>query len=250
MQDAQDVPSKAPFDIMALTENVKVWAENAFEQLNSVTTLYQFAAVLAAGLLGFLLSRKPSHRLRAKATARGSRDVIARLEQSLAAVLWPLFSVVLIWVATAVFGGMGIPNGLLRIAASLLNAAIVVRLVTTNMQPGPGRTLLAWIAWGLAALYILRALKPVTKALESAAVTMGDTRISALQVITSIVVAGMALWIGRFAGDAAQSQLKDSPRLTPSMAGLLGQVAKIGLMVLALVIAFTKCKMRRLYITD
>ena len=50
-------------------------------------------------------------------------------------------------------------------------------------------------------------------------------------------MAGIALWIGRIAGDAAQTQLKGSKSLTPSMAGLLGQVVKIAFMIISVMIA-------------
>jgi len=228
----------ADFSLAEFVQGMKDWGHAFMEQANSTPTVYQLAVILAAVLLGWLFARRPSKRLKEKAKARESRDVLARLNHSLGTVLWLVFSVILIWIANAFFLHSEMPNTVIRAVAGLLNAAIVVRLVSTNMQPGPGRAILAWVAWGMALLYTIRLLKPFMRALESAAINIGDTRISALQVITSIAVAGLALWIGRFAGNAAQTQLKESPRLTPSMAGLLGQVAKIGLMVLALIIAF------------
>ena len=42
-----------------------------------------------------------------------------------------------------------------------MNAWIVVRFVTANMQPGFWQTAIAIVAWTIAALYILHLLDPV-----------------------------------------------------------------------------------------
>lgn len=231
------VTTEMDFDIQAFAQNLPEKIESAADQILSITSLYQIAAIIVAVTLGWVLSRKPKAKLNCKSGGREHYDVVARLYHSLGAVLWPLFSVVFIWIGVGTFSLANLPHEGLRIAASLANAAIVVRLITSNMQEGPGRTLLAWLAWFIAALYILHLLDPAVGMLESTAIRWGDTRISALQVITSVLVAGIALWFGRFAGDAAQTSLRESPRLTPSMAGLLGQVAKIGFMVVAVMIA-------------
>ena len=216
-----------------------IWLSTVVDQILSVSMLWQIGAIIAAGLLGWLLTLKPIKRLNESADKRGKTDIISRLYHSLSVVLWPAVSVVLIWLAMMIFGMNELPNNALRITASLVNAAIVVRLVTTNMKPGSWRKIIAWLAWIIAALYILRLLDPTTQALESAALKIGDSRISVLQIIISVFVAMIALWIGRIAGDAAQANLRESKRLAPSMAGLLGQVAKVGFMVVALVIALT-----------
>lgn len=220
-----------------MLDNVKNWASETLEALNSISTLYQILAIIAAVALGWALSRRPNGRLAQFEKDMDKPVVLRKLAKALSAVLWLIFAVISLWVTTASFAAFGLPNGGLRIAASMLNAAIVVRIVASNMREGSLRTLLAWAAWGVAALYILKLLKPVTDALESAAVSMGDNRISVLQVITGLIVLCAGLWIGRISGEAAQAQLSSTKRLSPSMGGLLGQVAKIGLMVLAVMIA-------------
>ncbi|NNE56748.1 MAG: mechanosensitive ion channel [Hellea sp.] len=73
--------------------------------------------------------------------------------------------------------------------------------------------------------------------LDATAFTLGSSRLSVLQIASSVVIAGIALWVGRILGETIQSQLKQNQRLTPSMSGLLGQVIKIGLMVIAVMVA-------------
>lgn len=237
--ELEAVPFEAKQDIQSLIDSLQVWFADSVDTLLSASTLWQALAILAAVGLGWVVSRRPSHYLAAKRDSRDGTDILYRIYNALAGVMWPVCVVVLLWLAMFAFRSAEQPSAILKIAASLTNAAIIVRLLTRNMEEGPLRTLISLLAWGVAALYILEWLDPFTTALESAGLTISGTRISMLQVITSFIVAIAALWIGRIAGDAAQSQLKSSKRLTPSMSGLLGQVAKIGLMILAVYIALT-----------
>ncbi|MGJ8560519.1 MAG: mechanosensitive ion channel family protein [Litorimonas sp.] len=237
--ELQEAQLAAEQDIQSIIESLQSWFANAVETLLSASTLWQAFAILAAVGLGWVASRRPSHYMKAKRDSRDGTDILYQIYNALAGVMWPVCVVVLLWVAMFAFRNAEQPAGILRIVASLTNAAIIVRLLTRNMEEGPLRTLIAVTAWGAAALYILEWLDPLTTALDGAALTIGGARISVLQVISSFVLAIAALWLGRIAGDAVQSQLKSSKKLTPSMSGLLGQVAKIGLMILAVYIALT-----------
>lgn len=237
--ELQDAQLAAEQDIQSLISGAQDWFGNAVDTLLSASTLWQAVAIFAAVSLGWIISRRPSHYMNAKRDSRDGTDILYRIYNALAGVMWPVCVVILLWIAMFAFRNAEQPAGILRIVASLTNAAIIVRLLTRNMEEGPLRTLISLVAWGVAALYILEWLNPLTSALENTGVTIGASRITVMKVITSFVLAIAALWIGRVAGDAAQSQLKSSKKLTPSMSGLLGQVAKIGLMILAVYIALT-----------
>lgn len=232
-QQAEEVLDTA----VDIWETFSTWLESLADTVFSIGSLWQAVAIIVAAALGFLLSRFPVGKLKKLAIARDEPDFLFRLYKSIARVIWPAITALLLWVTTTAFSVYDLPSSGLRVVFSLLNAWIIVRLITSNMKEGFWSTSLALLAWTIAALYILRLLDPVTTSLDSAAFEFGGSRLSLLQVITSIVVAIIALWAGRVAGDAAQTQLKTSQSLTPSMAGLLGQVAKISLMVIALVVA-------------
>lgn len=235
--DLAQVQAQAGQDIQAFIVTAKEFGLAVIDRLLSVTTLWQALIIAAAIGLGWLISRRPKTYMQKRRDKNKPHDVMYRIFHALAGVMFPVFVVIFLWIGYAAFRSLGHPADILRIVVSLTNAAIIVRLLTRNMEHGPLKTLIAWTAWIIAALYILKWLAPVKATLEKAGVTLGETRITVLQVITSLIVAIAALWIGRLAGDAAQSQLRSSKRLTPSMSGLLGQVAKVGLMFLALFIA-------------
>ena len=230
---------QANIDWEDIRESAVTGVETFQDNFISLGSLWQLLAVLAALAIGYVASRYPAKRLRAWADGRESRDVLTRLAHSVARIIWPAFTVVLLWIATAVFESVGLPNEGLRVAASLMNAWIVVRFVTANMQPGFWQTAIAVISWTIAALYILHLLDPVADALNAAAFTIGGVKVTLLRIITSVFIAIVALWLGRIAGDAAQSQLKSNKALNPSMAGLLGQVLKVAFMAAAIIVAMS-----------
>ena len=195
----QDIQETTMSGLQTFQENFISWG-----------SLWQLIAVLAALGIGYFGSRYPTKRLRAYAESRETRDVLTRLTLSVAKIVWPAFTVVLLWIATAVFESVGLPNEGLRVAASLMNAWIVVRFVTSNLQPGFWQTAIAVVAWTVAALYILHLLDEVTSALNAAAFSVAGVEVTLLRVITSVFIAVVALWLGRVAGDAAQSQLKSN----------------------------------------
>ncbi|MEZ5998541.1 MAG: mechanosensitive ion channel [Hyphomonas sp.] len=207
------------------------------KEVVSYDSLWQFLAIVGAGLIGFLISRVPANRLKKAASAREKADFIFHAEVSGARVIWPVTTAILLWLVTLAFDAFGLRNEILRVAASLLNAWIVVRVITSNIRDSFLSNSLSLLAWSIAALYILRLLQPVTESLDSTMIEMGDQKFSLLRLLTSIFVAAVALWLGRIAGDAAQAQLRSSKKLTPSMAGLLGQVLKVSFIILAIMIA-------------
>lgn len=205
----------------------------------SEETLWQVGVVVAAIAIAGLLSRWPVARLRKSAQARTPPDFVTSVLISISNIVWPFFTVLMLWAATAAFSANGLEHAGLRIAASLLNAWIVVRLVTTNLKPGFWTVSVSIVAWTVAALFILRWLDPVIGALEGVRFTVGAHEFNGWKIITGIVVAIIALWLGSILGSAAQSQLKTTKRLTPSMAGLLGQIAKVGFIAAAFMFALS-----------
>ena len=210
---------------------------NLAAEFISYASLWQFLAIIIAGIAGFFLSRVPVTRLRKLAESRERPDVVFHAAISSARIVWPVVTALLLWITTPAFEQFGLRNEILRVAASLLNAWIIVRLITSNIRDGMVANTLALLAWLIAALYILRLLQPVTQSLDSTIIDFGGVKFSILRLLTSLAVAAFALWLGRIAGDAAQAQLRSSKKLTPSMAGLLGQVLKIAFIIIAILIA-------------
>ncbi|KCZ92725.1 mechanosensitive ion channel family protein [Hyphomonas johnsonii] len=213
----------------------QVWLAAFLERALSIAMLWQVGIIIAAAAIGWLASRVPRRMLLHVAEKYAAAVMYSRFCRSFAKVSWPLISVILIWCAAFGFSLAGLPYEGLRIVGSLMNAWIVVRLMTLNMRETIWSTLFAVIAWTVAALFILHLLQPTLDLLRSTHVA--GTKINALTLLANILIAIAALWLGRVAGDAAQIKLRSTRQLNPSTAGLLGQVTKIVVIGFAVVVA-------------
>ncbi len=223
-------------DVMAV---VRDGFETALDALWSYAALQQLIAFLAAIAVGYLLSRYPVRRCTALAALNEENEILAKLWRVLARIAWPIATAILLWIVAPVFAALGQPSYGLRVAASLLVALVVVRVAASLMRRGAWRQVVGILAWTVAALYILGWLDPVTVRLDATAIEISGFRLSALRIITTFLVIVIAFWIARLAGDAAQARLRASRSLTPSIAGLLGQLVKIAFMVIAVLIALS-----------
>ena len=238
-EDATEAVIEVAGDPEGAVRGALAWAEGVLDAALSPAGAYQLAAFLSAVALGWLLTRRPRRWLGERAAREGAGGLRRRLDLTGARILWPAATVLLLWIATAGFAAAELPHEGLRIAASLLNAYIVVRAVTGNVASGLTRRIVALAAWTTAALYILRLLDPVVTTLQANSFRVAGVEITLWRVVTGIVVAAVALWLGRRLGELSQAQIAANRNLTPSLAGLLGQIARGAILLIAIVVAIT-----------
>ena len=236
--EARDAPLiTALEDPSALASDLAERAQGALAAALSWSTLWQLGAVAGALALGWLVSRPLLRRARARMDGAGERGAFRqRIDAAMPRILWPAATVVFLWIALLAFRAFGISPYLLRVAAGLLNAWIVARVVA-GLASGASATTIAVTAWTLAALYITRLLGPVTDAMRGVAIPIGGSTVTLLAIVSGALLAIVALWIGRALGTAAQAQIQGSKSLNPSIAGLLGQVAKAAILIVAFLFA-------------
>lgn len=220
-----------------LMQIASVWGQEAVADLASPDTVWQIAAIIVAAALGYLASRYPRKRLMAAAEARGRIDFILLALVSVLRMLWPAFTTLLLVGVTAGFEAAGLGSRSLHIAMSLLTAWIAVQAVTASMKRGVVSKLVAFTLWAIAALYIVGWLGPLSAALDSVVLTFGAADVTVLRLLTSLALAAFALWLGWLIGNLAQSQMRSSQNLPPSVGGLLGQTLKGTAIIIAFFVA-------------
>lgn len=205
-------------------------------QLLSTAGAVQLGVVITAGIMAFLLSgllRSFTSRLIPSSTdAEVSR--LSKLIHQLAA---PISWVILLWLSTAVVNALGQPNDLLRVAASLLNAWIVIRLVSSVVADPFWSNTIATMAWIVAALNILRLLGPTTDLMEQMAFSVGETRISLYLILKVAVLAAFSLWLASTLSRVIQGRVNRSRRLSPSVQTLINQAARLTLLLIAALVS-------------
>ena len=147
------VPLPAAFPaVQQLLELVSVWSREILEDAFAPRTLWQLSAVVVAAGIGYLLSRIPRKRLMAMAEARGRIDFVLLAIVAVLRMLWPAFTVLILFGVTALFEAAGLGSRTLHIAISLLVAVLAVQMATSSMKLGWESSSLAIFLSAFAAL--------------------------------------------------------------------------------------------------
>jgi small-conductance mechanosensitive channel len=145
----------------------------------------------------------------------------------------------IVWLAIGVLVQVTWPSQtyFLRLVANLMTAWIVISLSSSLIRnPVLGR-FIALFAWGVAALNITGLLDPTIATLDSAAVTLGDLRISLLTVVKGVISFAVLLWGAVALSRLLETRINRIPNLTPSVQVLLTKLTKITLLSIAVVFA-------------
>ena len=145
---------------------------------------------------------------------------------------------VFLWIAaevgtrTELFG-----NHLTRTVASLVNAWVVIRLVSGLIRNESLARFVAWAAWSLAALTTLGLFDAAGELLDGMAMTFGEVRISVLTVAKGVMALGVLLWVTVSISNVLERRISRAESLTPSVQVLVAKLTKIVLVTLAFLIA-------------
>lgn len=207
-------------------------------QFTTTEGLYQLG-ILVTGLFLAWLLRRPVQNLILKTWPEVSEEkpFMGNLLRSLKRVLVPLLWVCFLWVAIPVFRQNFLPNDMLRIVASMLQAWIGITLFSTVVRdPAWSRTFAA-IAWIVAALYILRLLNPTIAFLDGIGVNFGDGRLSVYDMIKGTSLLVLLIWLATQLSKLVNARLHQSKTLNQSMRSLVSQLVRLGTLFFAAVIA-------------
>ncbi len=228
-------------DLNGIIDFLHATARSAGAEVTSPWFYLQFGLILAAAGIAFA----------ADAGIRG------RIDTTSFANSWPLplrhFARVVVGSAsTAVFAILVIAariamyhstwpsrSYLLMVSAKLAVAWLVIRFVTSVIRNAFLVKLVSLAAWCVAALSIIGELDPTIEALNSVEVVLGGLRLTPLVGIKLGLVLIAALWLSNIASNFAESRINRSTDLTPSIQVLLVKMIRMGLMVIAIVIALS-----------
>ncbi|HEV7995322.1 MAG TPA: mechanosensitive ion channel domain-containing protein [Stellaceae bacterium] len=144
---------------------------------------------------------------------------------------WPLLVIV-----ENVGDRLGSDVRLVGIAASLTALWIVLRASARLMRDAFLARVVATFAWVVAALDILGLLGPTAAALDSLAVTVGTLRLSILLVIKAGLMIAILLWAALALARLISVRLQRVTAFSPSIQVLTGNLIKIALVCVALLI--------------
>lgn len=195
------------------------------------------AAVVAACLgLASLASRALAQRL-----ADRDRTLLAVAWSR--RVAWPLAALLLLLVARSALSRF-MPVSLLSVAISLMLSLAVIRTAVLMLQQTFSQArwvrsferMITSIVWALVALHVLDLLPILVDTLESIAIPLGKSRLTALQLITGVITVGVASVIALWLSKALDSKLAGTS-VDVGARTVIGRIAKPLLLTLALLVA-------------
>lgn len=222
--------------------DVRAWADKAWQWIDSNVLTIQMVAQLGAVALmaltalglGGLLSRW----FKGKFEDRRQADSLSgRIVRTVERIIWLALFLILVNVARIAAESTGLSHRLLDIASSLALAWVAIRLASSLIANRFWARVAVWLAWTLAAIYVVGLWAPVMEFLDGLGMSFGDTYISVLQLAK-----GMALFVLLFqvAGTATRissEKLTGSSQLSPSVQVLFLKVIKFGLYTVAFLLA-------------
>ncbi|WP_353235449.1 mechanosensitive ion channel domain-containing protein [Diaphorobacter ruginosibacter] len=175
------------------------WLETLVQEFHEASTWVELAVILASLAMAYLVSRTLARRL-------NHPESIWLGPTALGGVMFPLLSLVLVYVSTVVVEHF-VPVFFLRAAVSVLTSILLMRWTARVLAaafPNSGlarlvERMFSWFVALVAILWILGLLPQVLKELDGINVAFGKTDITLLTLIRGTLTAGLmlvtTLWI-------------------------------------------------------
>ncbi|MEO0362652.1 MAG: mechanosensitive ion channel domain-containing protein [Pseudomonadota bacterium] len=213
--------------------------EFLFENVLTLTSLYQIGAVVAAFALALVFRRAFRKLLDRIGRERALGAFVQRLIRTVSAISMPVCWAIGVWIGLTILETFGLPTELLRLVGSLLNAFIVISIATIFIPNPRVSKAFAWIVWSIAALNAIGLLDPVIEALQVTGISIGETTITLWTVVKGVFLSALLVWLAYAAAEILQRQLEASSSLNAALRLLIAKIARIALVVVAIVVGLT-----------
>ena len=224
-----------------MAELLSAWAQEAMSYVWQPWFIYQALVIIVLFGISKLLSdriepRIEEHARRIKGQPGLLRVIVALIRRS----EWIIFAI-LMFLALIVFRAITWPSRswLISLVLSLAGAWLVVAVLARIIRNRLIARLVAWAIWIYVALVILGIDDRAAQFLDGMALPIGDYRLTTLFVLKSLVLVTVAIWVSVLVGNFLDERVQRSTELTPSIRVLVGKVAKIGLVLVAVTVALS-----------
>mgnify|MGYP000683755935 CR=1 FL=1 len=202
-------------------------------------TLIEIFTIAAAAAIAWPLSRPLKAYFSAQLDKHYRYQLLDNLWTELRQLSFPLVWLVLQWITIAVTSEFEVRNQAQVIITSLLTAWIIISIATIVVANPFWSNLIAFSAWTIAALNILGILDQAIQILGNATFTLGTVTVSLLMLIQGVIALGILLWVATVTAHLAETRLKSSKSLSPSVQVLSIKIVRIVLGFLAFIIALS-----------
>ncbi len=217
-------------------ERLLVWGREEFLSLDMAAALGAIA--LAAAI--FWAARKwalpPLEATVGK--IRAGYWVHLRL-QRLAELVPALAALLVLGTVNAGLQQTGFSPDISRIAAKLLTAWIIIKIVVLILKDSAWTPVLAGFVWGVTALAIVDWLDPLMGVMDQVGFSIGEFRLSLLGIVQAALLFAVLMWVAALIARVLENRLGRLAGITPSARVLVGKIIHILFLVFAGMVALT-----------
>jgi len=226
-------------ELQALSTQVLDWLESVVATSAGIWLVYQAAIIIVLFGIAKLIERRVEPAIEARARMiKGHPGLLRMVVALLRRTEWIAFCA-LMFVALFFMREMTWPSRsrLIAITFALSLAWLVVTVLSRIIRSRLASRTIAVLAWTYAAAVILGIDDQAAMVLDGFALPLGAVRLSALTVLKAAILLIGTVWLAIALGNYLDERVRQSDELTPSLRVLFGKVIKIGLVLLAGVIA-------------
>ena len=161
-------------------------------------------------------------------------------------VLFPLSSLMLVLLSQLILSGWQ-HTGLLQLASRLLLAMAVIRLIVYFVRylfpPSVWlktlENVIAWIIWGILALYLTGLLPQIMQSLAAKHFSIGKNTVNLLQILQALLTVVFTIFIALWVSRLLENKLMRADHVNMNMRVVMGKLIRIILLFIATLIALS-----------
>jgi small-conductance mechanosensitive channel len=201
------------------------------------TSIVQAVLLVATFLVAWLVRRSLVPVLEHAAANPDATKLIRVALLRMRRLVLPGVAALLVWLVYLVLVAVVGHGELLRIAANLLTAWVVIHLATAFLRQRGWASLIAGVVWLVTALAILELLGPLHRQLDGAVFRAGELEVSLLGVLNGLLLLIVFIFASGLLVRVIDERLGRLEGVSAAARVLVGKVLRIALYTLAAVIA-------------
>jgi small-conductance mechanosensitive channel len=224
-----------PLSPPAILQKLFQWGEAHIWNMN---TLFELLLIILCFVAGSVFSGMVHERVTKAIDASSLPLRTKRLARISRRLIFPALSLIIMSVTAQIVSAdwVGMEVSLMAAVTKVLLAWIVIRLSLQIVENAIIRNVFSWAIWLVAALSIFGFLDQTTSTLESYGFTLGEFRISALEIIKSALLLGILLYIAIFISAFFERKVLKSKNMSRSSQVLISKIIRLSLIIVSIVI--------------
>ena len=213
--------------------------QSAIDYLRQPEVLFQIGLIVVLYVVALLIAKRLEPKLEARARKiSGKRGLLRVVVAFLRRLKWVFFVLFLIIASLATAVAPWPENDYLVYSSMLLAGAwLLISIASHVIRSRLVGRVISIVGWTLVASTILGVTDDVIQLLDSVGFNLGETRVSLLSVLTAVSFIAILMWASLALGNFFDRRIQRVEELTPSLRVLVGKILRIGLIVIAVMIA-------------